>query len=515
VIDATPLLRLYARHRLRQLARQRPAEDQARLLMALVGRANATRFGRDHGFGRINSVADFQAQVPVRAFDDFWADYWRDGFPRLRDVSWPGLISTFAVSSGTTTGETKYIPLTRPMLRANTRAAADILVHHIANRPASRVLAGRSFMLGGSSRLKTEAPGVFSGDISGIAMDRMPWWARARYFPPRGLARIDDWEEKMAALAGPALAADLRLIGGTPSWLLRFFDSVANAHPSGVNSAAALFPNLEVLVHGGVHFAPYRTRFAAWLEGSGAELREAYAASEGFIAIADAAPGEGMRLNLNGGLFYEFVPMAELANAEPTRHWAATIETGVDYAIVVTSAAGLWAYRLGDVVRFVDRDPPRLLVMGRTSYMMSATGEHLIDDELEEAIAAAATAIGETVTDFSVGARYPQGPGEVCTHVYVVEFASLPRGPAAETFARVVDEALCATNADYRAHRPGSLGGPSIEVAHPGTFAAWMKRRGKFGGQHKVPRVINDTDLFDDLLAFSIRRASNGGGGGA
>ena len=511
MIDATALLRLYARTRLRQLARQRPAEQQARLLMALIGRAAATRFGRDHGFSRINTLADFQARVPLRAYEDFWAAYWRDAFPVLSDVSWPGTIPLFAVTSGTTTGATKYIPVTRPMLRANARAAADILVHHIANRPASRVLAGRSLMLGGSSRLVQEAPGIFSGDISGIAVDRMQWWARRRYFPPASLARIDDWEEKIAAMVRPALTADLRLIGGTPSWLLSFFDHLAAQHPAHDNRAAVLFPNLEVLAHGGVHFAPYRTRFAEWLEGSAAELREVYAASEGFIGVADGAPGAGMRLGLDSGVFYEFVPLSDLGGTSPTRHWLATIETGVDYAVVVTTCAGLWGYLLGDVVRFVERDPPRLLVVGRTSYMLSAVGEHVIDDEIEESIAAAAGAIGFTVTDFSVGARYPERDGDVCAHIYVVEFARTPSPAPLEIFAQVLDEALCATNADYRAHRPASLAAPVVEVAAPGTFAAWMKRRGKLGGQHKVPRIINDTALFDDLRGFLDAAASSGG----
>jgi hypothetical protein len=513
MIDATPLLRTYARYRWLQLVRQRPAGQQTELLMGLIRRAAATRFGRGHGFGRINSVADFQARVPLRTYEDFWAAYWRGAFPRLTNVSWPGTIPTFAVTSGTTTGETKYIPLTRAMLRANSRAAADILVHHIAAKPASRVLAGRSFMLGGSSRLVHEAPGIFSGDISGIAVDRMNWWTRRRYFPPPALTRIDDWEEKIAALTDRALSADLRLIGGTPSWLLSFFDHLASVHPSYENRAASLFPDLEVLVHGGVHFAPYRTRFASWLEGSAAELREVYAASEGFIGVADGAPGAGMRLALDAGVFYEFVPLSDLESAAPTRHWVDTIETGVDYAVVMTTCAGLWAYLLGDVVRFVERDPPRLLVVGRTHTMLSATGEHVIGEELEESIAAAAAAIGESVTDFSAGTRFPERGGEVCAHVYVVEFARNPGSAPIEIFSDVLDKTLCATNADYRAHRPLSLAAPIVEVVPPGIFAAWMKRRGKLGGQNKVPRIINDGALFDDLRAFCAA-ASNGGSPG-
>jgi hypothetical protein len=266
------------------------------------------------------------------------------------------------------------------------------------------------------------------------------------------------------------------------------------------------WPNLELLVHGGVHFGPYRSQFEALLEGSHAETREGYAASEGFVAVQDRGPGEGLRLNLDTGLYYEFIPVEELGAANPTRHWIGDAETGVNYAIAVSTCAGVWAYLIGDTVRLVSRDPPRLLVTGRTAYSLSAFGEHLIGEEIEEAVSRAAAAIGAEVVDYSVGAVFPAGPGDLGGHLYVVEFFERVPDEAARTaFAAAIDNFLSETNEDYAAHRAGGFGmkPPAILVMKEGGFAAWMKSRGRYGGQNKVPRIINDREVFAGLRNFA------------
>ena len=297
---------------------------------------------------------------------------------------------------------TKYIPCSKEMIAAYSLAGTDMMGFHVRAQPHSRVLGGKSFMLGGSTDLTEEAPGVYSGDLSGIMAANVPVWFRRRMFPPRELALLSDWEEKVARLAEACAGEDIRLIGGTPSWLLIFFDALAEARGVAPN-LAALFPNLDILVHGGVDFSPYRRRFTDLLAGGHAELREVYPASEGFIASADrgadGGEGDGMRLNLSHGLFYEFVPVEELDSASPTRHWIADAEPGVNYALVLSTCAGLWGYVLGDTVELVERDPPRVKVTGRTSYMLSAFGEHLIAAEVEAAVSAAAAEIGASVTD--------------------------------------------------------------------------------------------------------------------
>lgn len=505
MLDATPLLRVYARRRLARLKRLDAAPAQQAQLAWLVARARSTRFGRDHGFDAIRTVSDYQSAVPLRGYEEFWAWYWRDPFPVLVDITWPGRIPYFAATSGTTTGATKYIPVSREMGRANQRAALDLLSHHLAHRPHSRVLGGRSFMLGGSTDLRHLAPGVASGDLSGIAAVQVPWLARSRYFPPRDLALIADWEEKTARLAARSLQEDIRTIGGTPSWLLLFFEALHRLRPETSGRLAGYFPHLELLVHAGVNFAPYRTRFEALLAGSRAETREAYPASEGFMAVADRGPGEGMRLLLDNGLFFEFVPVEELTSATPRRHWIATAEPNVNYAVILTTCAGLWSYSIGDTVKFVDLDPPRVLVTGRISYSLSAFGEHLIGEEIEQAVAAGAAAIGASVTDYTVSPVHPAAPGEVGHHLYVVEFATAVTADACGAFARAVDRKLGELNLDYATHRAGDFGmhPPAVRPVPAGTFAAWMKSRGKLGGQHKVPRIIHDPEPLKSLLAVA------------
>ena len=442
--------------------------------------------------------------MPLRRYEDFWSAYWRPAFPNLVDCSWPGRIPFFAASSGTSTGATKFIPVTREMLRSNRQGGLDLLAHHLCARPQSRVFGGRNLLLGGSTDLFEHAPGVRGGDLSGIAAATLPAWARPFAFPPPAIARLVDWTEKMARLAECAPAADIRSIAGTPSWLLLFFDELVRRHPGRGTRLAEFFPRLELVTHGGVNFAPYRPRFAEWLGGNRAELREVYAASEGFIAAADRGEGDGLRIVLDHGIFYEFVPVAEIAATAPTRHWLGDIETGVDYAPALSTCAGLWAYILGDTVRFISRDPPRLLVTGRLSYTLSAFGEHLTGEEVEAAVTAAAAAIGAGVRDFAVGALYPERSGELGGHLYVVEFER-PVGEAErQVFAAAIDTDLIRRNLDYEAHRAGGYGllAPQVRVLRAGGFAEWMRRHGRLGSQSKVPRVISDPSLFKDLREF-------------
>jgi hypothetical protein len=330
-------------------------------------------------------------------------------------------------------------------------------------------------------------------------------WLKNRVVPPREIALISDWSAKIERLAPMSLENDIRVLGGTPNWLLLFFDELAKLRPDAERRFASWYPNLELIVHGGVNFAPYRTRFRELLDGSAAETREAYSASEAFIAVADRGDGEGLRVVADRGVFFEFVPTSEVTSSNPTRHWLGNLELDVEYAVIVSTCAGAWAYELGDTVRFIERDPPRLLVTGRTAYVLSAFGEHLIDEEIEEAVSLAAGAIDTSVTDYAVSPIDP-GDGESRGgHQYVVECdTNRADASSAESFAQRLDELLCKLNDDYRTQRRGDFGlrSPQVQFVPPGTFAAWMKRRKKLGGQHKVPRIINDRGLFEDLKAF-------------
>ena len=319
---------------------------------------------------------------------------------------------------------------------------------------------------------------------------------------------IEDWESKVATLAPLSLAETITSFSGTPSWMLLFLQKLAALRPG--KRLAELYPALELVVHGGVGFAPYRARFAAWLDGSAAETREVYPASEGFIAIADRGDGEGLRLMLDNGLFYEFVRPADLAGGNPDRRWIADAELGTEYALVLSSNAGLWSYVLGDTVRLIERTPPRLLVSGRTAWSLSVAGEHLIGEELDAATAMAARASGGTVTDYAAAAVPPDAADPRGGHLFIVELDSAPAGQE-EKFAAALDAALARLNADYAAHRQGGYGlrPPRVMLAPPGSFAAWMRHRNRLGGQNKVPRVVADAALLADLTGFLAARGPN------
>jgi len=482
--DATPLLRAYASRRRARLLAMDPVAEQQRLLMGLLKRAAATRFGRDHGFDALRSVAEFQRAVPLRRYEALHDAYLAAALPVLDGVLWPGRTPFLALSSGTTSGRTKHVPVTAEMMRANRGAAFDVLVWHLANHPGARPFGGLSFILGGSTDLQAVAPGVRQGDLSGIAAVGVPWVLRRWAWPPERLALMPDWDAKLAALAAEAPVEAIRTLSGTPSWLLVLLERLAARH------GMPPLPSLELLIHGGVAWAPYRDRLAPFLPPRCA-TREVYPASEGFVAIADRGEGEGMRLNLDRGCFFEFVPVDELDAAIPTRHWAATIETGVDYAVVVSSCAGLFGYVLGDTVRFIDRAPPRLLVTGRTSWTLSAFGEHLAGEEIEAALLHAAAQAGIEVLEYMVG---PEFAGTMGRHRWCVE-ATGNCDPA--RLSALLDAALRAENDDYAAHRDGAqLAPPEIVLLPAGAFAAWMRAQGKLGGQHKVPRVIADPARF-------------------
>ena len=507
-MDPTPILRLLATRRLAKLDRMEPAAVQQRTLLDLINRGKATRFGRDHDFASIRSVEDYQARVPLRAFEDFWADYWQAPWPILDDVSWPGRIPFFARTSGTTTGRTKFIPITKEIIKGNERTGFDLMAFHLRQNPRSRPLAGKSFIVAGSAALEELSPGVFSGDVSGINTKLMPLWVSRRIIPSGKQALISDWDEKVAVLSREALGQRITMMSGMCNWLLAMLDHIRLRREEAGEHEGPTLPDLQLMIHSGVPMDLYRERLSAHLQGAPVETRELYAASEGFIACADRGPGEGLRMMLDNDLFMEFVPLEELESPSPRRFWAANVEPGVDYAIALSNNAGLWSYLLGDVVRFVDTNPLRLLVLGRTSQMLSPFGEHLIAAEIDAAVREAAAGLGIGLAEYTVGPVMPERIGARGYHVYIIEPTALidssyvgDLSALAVKAAELIDHALCARNEDYQAQRKGGQGvaGPRVIWAGPGIFEAWMRAKNKLGGQHKVPRVTSKPDRFAAL----------------
>jgi hypothetical protein len=501
----------YAARRARQLDR-RPVEPlQRQTLLRLVRFAQHTRFGRDHEFARIHSVADYQLRVPLRDYESFWSEYWGEPFPYLQQATWPGRIPYFALSSGTTSGATKYIPVSRQMLASNQRAAFTALSLFLAAHPATPMFTGRLFFLGGSTdlqdlgRVRQQQGGgargysVLGGDLSGITTCEAPALLRPYTFPQSEVALIRDWEEKLRLLAEQSARLPITMLSGVPSWLLVLFEQLRRI--TGRDTIAEVWPALRLVIHGGTRFDPYRSLFQRYLGSPQVRTLETYPASEGFIATEDPRHGL-LRLIPDHNLFYEFVPVAEIDSTGPTRHTVAEVETGVQYAVVLTTCAGLWSYKLGDTVCFERRDPPLLRFTGRTKYFLSAFGEHLISEEVERAIARAAEGTGAAVVDFHVGPVFPQTAGTPGRHRYLVEFAVAPADLS--RFAAELDRALGQLNEDYAAHRLGDLTmlAPEVVALRRGGFADWMRSVGKLGGQHKVPRMDNSGELTSTLSRF-------------
>ncbi|MBE7210371.1 MAG: GH3 auxin-responsive promoter family protein [Gluconacetobacter diazotrophicus] len=497
--DPTPLLAAWATRRRAALARQDPVATQRRTLLRLLRRAAATRFGRAHDFAGIRNIAGYQERVPLRSWEALHDEWWAPHFPYLGGVTWPGPIRFFANSSGTTRSSTKRIPISAAMLRANRRAALDVLAWHLAARPDSRILSGAAVFLSGSTALEELAPNIRAGDLSAIAAVERPVWARGRMLPPDGINRVADWDAKMRALAPLVLGHPVSSISGTASWLLLFLELAAEESGHAAPRLHDLFPALELIVHGGVGFAPYRPRFRRWLDGSDAMLREVYAASEGFVAVADRGDGEGLRLLLDRGLFLEFVRPAELGSERPDRRWIANADPGEEYALVLSSNAGLWSYVLGDTVRLISRRPARILVTGRTAWTLSVAGEHLSGAELETALAAAAQFCGRELVEWSAAPLPPDAADPRAGHLFAVE---LDGAADPDSFARVLDDRLHRGNDDYAAHRAGDAGlrPPAVRLLPAGRFHAWMAARGRLGAQNKVPRVVADAAALQTLL---------------
>ncbi len=509
MIDFSPLARRYAKARVWSLNRQNPSVVQSKLLTRLVRRASKTKFGQAHGFDQISKLRDYQQRVPIRQYAEFWQEWWQVRYPDLIDQTWPGRIPHFAMTSGTTTGRSKYIPYSTEMRRSAARGFLDLLCHHFVNRPGSRVLGGSVLGLTGPTDLRHATPEVDVGSVSAITAGAMPNWFEGRVLPTPDIAGIADWEEKIRRLAPLSLQRDVRFLGGSPNWLLIFLDELAKDRDTSGVKLVDWYPNLELIVHGGVNFAPYRQRFVALMQGGHAETREMYSASEGVFAYADRGDGEGMRLHLNGHVFFEFIPAEQLHSKNPERYWVGNIETGVDYALAISTAAGLWSYIVGDIVRFLDLSPPRLLVVGRVENGLSVFGEHLIEAEIAEAVAVAASNTGLSVVDYSVGAVCEDQRNR---HLYLVEVEGEPHPNAAETFASKVDKVLCSRNEDYSELRARGLAltAPVVNFVSSGGFLRWMKSRRGLGGQYKVPRIVTDASLFDDMRKAILSQSNEG-----
>jgi len=480
-----------------------PVGFQNRTLMELVRRAEQTKWGQRFRFKSIHTVEDFQKKVPLCFYEDF-APYWAQSLRGISDVTWPGKIDYFALTSGTTSGS-KIIPVSQETGKSNQKAGLDTIVFYLMNTRDTHLFYGKFLFLGGSTLLRQTDAGTYMGDLSGIQSLNVPWYIKHIYSPGEEVARMANWEEKIVRIAEVASRQDVRAMSGIPSWLGILFNHVRQI--TGKSHIRDVWPNLRLLIHGGVDFSPYRRKFKEML-GEDCHFMEVYPASEGFVAMQDDLQQSDLLLMLDYNIFYEFVPIHELDKEKPTRLTLADIDTKTNYAIVMSTNSGLWAYVLGDTVRFTNLKPHKIRITGRTKHFLNAFGEHLIVEEVDAALTHACQFFNCEMIDYTVAPLYPEGRLILPAHQWLVEFKQTPEDLT--EFAVKVDEKLQLLNEDYSAYRGGGAGMllPEIVALPRGTFYEVMKRQGKLGGQNKVPRLQNNRDLADLVLQVSYSLGS-------
>ncbi len=477
--------------------RNEPHLAQLEVFQSLVRSARYTEWGRMHDYGSIRDPRMFQERVPIQTYDDVkpWVERLRRG---EQNLLWPTDIRWFAKSSGTTGERSKYIPVSREALEdCHYRGGKDLIALHYEQFPDSKLYQGMSLVIGGSSTIERLRPDAYSGDLSAIIIRNLPVWVELRRTPVIETALLENWEEKVEMIARESIREDVRCIAGVPSWTLVLLKRILEI--TGKQHIVEVWPNLELFMHGGVSFRPYRAQFEALIPSSTMNYLESYNASEGHFGVQDRFGADDMLLMLDYGIFYEFMPMDQLGRDNPRTLLLDEVKAGEQYALVISTNGGLWRYMPGDTVRFTSTAPYRIQVSGRTRSFINAFGEELIVENADRAIDAACRATGATVSEYTA-APIHMGADARGGHEWLVEFDRAPHD--LQRFMSVLDHTLRELNSDYDAKRRGDmvLRPPVLQVLAPGTFHAWMKQRGKLGGQNKVPRLCNDRTYVDALL---------------
>lgn len=478
--------------------RRNPAEVQQKQLRMLVQNGSGTLLGMEFGLNPHMTAAEFSSQLPVFEYDTF-KEYINRTRSGEKSVVWPGNTRWFAKSSGTTNDTSKFIPVTRDGLNdCHMRGPKDLVSMVCSLFPDTKAYDGKLLTLGGSRKLDPLGDHAQSGDLSAILIGNTPVWARGRRVPKPSTALIPDFEEKVRKIAEETVGRNITAFAGVPSWNLVMINKILEY--TGKNHMLEVWPNLELFIHGGMSFEPYREQYLKVFPSPRMKYIETYNASEGFFAIQDDPLKSDMLLMLDYGMYYEFQPMDKLGDASAVVPLEG-VEQGVNYAMIITNSNGLWRYMIGDTVMFTSLDPYRIKITGRTKLFINAFGEEIIIDNAERAIKAACEATGAQVLDYTAGPVY-MGDRSNGAHEWIIEFSVEPDD--LETFGRVLDETLRMVNSDYAAKRfkDTTLLKPQVRAVPRNTFYRWMAERGKLGGQNKVPRLANDRKYLDELLTL-------------
>jgi hypothetical protein len=473
-----------------------PNEVQNELLKSLISKARNTEIGKKYDFAEISNYETFAQRVPLHSYEEYESKIERSRLGE-NNIFWPTPIKLFAKSSGTTNAKSKFIPVSDDSLEnCHYATSKDLLCMYLNNNPESQLFTGKSLRLGGSKEIYRNN-GTSYGDLSAILIDNMPFWAEFSSTPSSEISLMSDWEIKMQAIVDETLMENVTSLAGVPSWMLVLLNNVLET--SGKGNLFEVWPNLEVYFHGGVNFDPYTQQYHNLLPKADFRYYEIYNASEGFFACQDQNDADGLLLMLDYGIFYEFIPMDAYGTVSEKVIPLSEVEIGANYAVVITTNAGLWRYKIGDTVRFTSISPYRIKVSGRTKHHINVFGEELIIENTDKALKMASQVTGYEIVEYTAAPIFMEGK-EKGAHEWIIEFKTPPKNLRA--FTMELDFALQQLNSDYEAKRFNNmtLNMPTVHPARKGLFYDWLKKHDKLGGQHKIPRLSNKRSYLEELL---------------
>jgi hypothetical protein len=476
-----------------------PHDVQAEWFKKLMEAGRDTEWGQRYDYKSIASVEDFKNRVPASNYDDI-----RDDIERVRqgeqNILWPTDIKWFAKSSGTTGDKSKFIPVSAESLaECHFKGGKDMLSIYCNNYPETNIFSGKGLTLGGTHQMGEFENSTYYGDLSAILMENLPFWVHIIRTPDLSIALMDEWESKIDAITKATVNEDVTNLAGVPSWTLVLLKYVLET--TGKSNINEVWPNLEVFFHGGINFAPYREQFKKLIPSTNMHYLETYNASEGFFGIQDISDKNELLLMLDYGVYYEFMPMEEVTSNNPKTLQLGEVQLNTNYALIISTNAGLWRYKIGDTIMFTSLNPYRIKITGRTKSFINAFGEELMVDNADKALDIACKKTGAILREYTAAPVFMGDHGSGA-HEWLIEFEKHPENP--EYFGECLDNALKAVNSDYEAKRykDMALKDPIVRVMPEGTFYNWLKFKGKLGGQHKVPRLNNDRKMLEEVLAL-------------
>lgn len=481
-----------------ELFRKYPEDVQQELFEKLIEQGTQTVYGKQYHFHQIQSYSDFKELVPLNNYESMkpWIDRLMEGEQYLlwsQDTKW------FAKSSGTTSERSKFIPVTRESLEdCHYKGGKDLLALYYENFPNRKLYKGKHLIIGGSAQVLPVADDAYQGDLSAIILKNLPWWAEIRRTPSREIALMTEWEEKIELMARSTIEEDVYIIAGVPSWTMVLARKILEI--TGKSNLREVWPNLELFMHGGVSFEPYREAFRELIPFDDMHYVETYNASEGFFGIQDVDGSNELLLMLDYGIYYEFIPMHAFEDTDSKVIYKLDeVELDTEYALVISTNAGLWRYIVGDTIRFTCLKPYRFKLSGRTKHFINAVGEEVIVNNADQAITEASSKTNAIIREYTVAPIYMDGKTQ-SKHEWLIEFDREPDD--INRFMFLLDESLRAINSDYDAKRTKNmaLGKPLLHVLKSGSFDTWLQKKGKLGGQHKVPRLMNSREIVEQIL---------------